>query len=119
MFFKRENIDSFRGLIADLKKYIVLQREYARVEIAEKLSILISILVMCMVFILIGTIALLYFSFAFALFLAKYVGGLGVSLTIMGVVLLLFILMIYLVRKKLIINPMVNFLAKLFLNDNE
>ncbi len=118
MFLKKENIDSFKDLIAEVKKYLELQKEYTKIELTEKLSVLISILVMGMVFILIGTIALLYFSFALAYYMAQYVGGLGVSLTIMGGVLLVLILLIYLIRKKLIINPMVNFLAKLFLNDS-
>ncbi len=118
MFLKKENIDNFKDLIAEIKKYLELQKEYTKIEITEKLSILISLLTMCMVFILIGTIALLFFSFALAHYMAQFVGGLGASLSIMGGVLILLILIIYLVRKKLILNPMINFLARLFLNDS-
>lgn len=118
MFFKKENIDNFRELIAEVKRYLTLQKEYAKIEMAEKLSIIVSTLVMCMVFILIGAIALLYFSFALAYFMAQYVGGLAVSLSIMGGILLFLILIIYILRKRIIINPLVNFLARLFLNDS-
>lgn len=117
MFLKKENIESFKQLIAEVKRYLKLQREYTKIEITEKLSVLISVLVMATVFILIGTIALLYFSFALAYYMADFVGGLSNSLAIMGGILLILIFIIYLFRKRWIINPIVNFLAQLFLND--
>ena len=119
MFLKENSINNFKQLFAEVKKYLDLQKEYAKLELTEKLSILISTLVMGGIILAVGTIALLYRSFALAYKLADYVGGMGTSLTIIASVLLILLLIVYLSRKKLIINPVINFLARLFLNDSK
>lgn len=119
MFLKENSINNFKQLFAEVKKYLDLQKEYAKLELTEKLSILISTLVMGGIILAVGTIALLYLSFALAYKLADYVGGMGTSLTIIASVLLILLLIVYLSRKKLIINPVINFLARLFLNDSK
>ena len=119
MFLKEDSINNFKELFAEIKKYLDLQKQYAKLELTEKLSVLIATLVIGGIVLAIGTIALLYLSFALAYVLAEYVGGMGTSLAIIATILLLILLIIYLARKSLIINPVINFLAKLFLNDSK
>lgn len=65
-------------------------------------------------------VALFYLSFALAYILDPLVGGLMVSFSIIAAFHLLLVLLVITFRKKLIINPMVNFIAGLFFeNDNE
>ena len=119
MFIKENSINNFKQLFAEIKKYLDLQKEYAKVELTEKLSVLISTLVIGGLVLSFGTIAILYLSFALAYKLAEYLGGMGTSLSIIAGVLLLILLIIYLNRKRLIFNPVINFLANLFLNDSK
>ncbi|MEG1546598.1 MAG: phage holin family protein [Bacteroides sp.] len=118
MFTDEKSIDSFRQLLAEIKKYIALQKEYTKIELVEKLTILLSTLIMVLVFIILGIVALFYLLFALAYILEPIVGGLTMSFSIIGGINILLIVFIAIFRKKLIINPMVNFLANLFLNNS-
>ena len=113
MFANDKNIDNLQQLLAELKKYAELQKDYVKLHLVEKLTILISTLILVL-----GIIALFYLSFTLAYVLAPHVGGLMASYGIITGCIILLILLIVLFRKRLIVQPMVNFLANLLLNDN-
>lgn len=69
--------------------------------------------------VVLGMVALFYFSFTLAYVLAPFVGGLMVSFGLITLFLVLVILFIYYKRERLIVSPMVNFLAKIFLKESE
>ena len=118
MFADDRSIENLQQLFVEFKKYLKLQKEYTKLEITEKLSILLSALVLLSVVIILGMVALFYLSFALAYILDPLVGGLMVSFSIIAAFHL--VLLVITFRKKLIINPMVNFIAGLFFeNDNE
>ena len=120
MFADDRSIENLQQLFVEFKKYLKLQKEYTKLEITEKLSILLSALVLLSVVIILGMVALFYLSFALAYILDPLVGGLMVSFSIIAAFHLLLVLLVITFRKKLIINPMVNFIAGLFFeNDNE
>ena len=104
-------------LFAEFKKFLVLQKEYTKLELTEKLTILLSTLIMILVLTILGMVALFYLLFALAYILEPLVGGLMVSFGIIAGINIILIAIIYFFRRQLIISPMVNFLANLFLND--
>ena len=114
MFANDKNIDNLQQLLAELKKYAELQKDYVKLHLVEKLTILISTLIL----LILGIIALFYLSFTLAYVLEPHVGGLMASYGIITGCIILLILLIVLFRKRLIVQPMVNFLANLLLNDN-
>ena len=117
MFATDKTIDSLQALFTEVKHYVDLQKDYVKLDITHKLTILLSTLVLILVLVILGMIALLYLSFTLAYVLEPYVGGLTNSYAIItgGILILGFI--IYIFRKKLIIQPLTNFLANLLLND--
>jgi len=117
MFTDGKSIESFKQLFADLKKYLELQKEYTKLELVEKLTILLSTLIMILILIILAMAAIFYLLFALAYILEPLVGSLTLSFTIIAVINLLLIAGVAIFRKKLIINPMVKFLANLFLNE--
>ena len=118
MFANDKNIDNLQQLFVELKKYAELQKDYVKLHLVEKLTILVSSLILVLVLVILGIIALFYLSFTLAYVLAPHVGGLMVSFEkITGCIILLIILIIFF-RKRLIMQPMVNFLANLLLNDD-
>lgn len=119
MFIDDNNIQSIRQLVKELKAYVEMQKEYTKLELTEKLTILFSTMIFAIVLILLGMVVLFYLSFSFAYLLAPYVGGLPGSYAIIAGIVLLFVLLVVLLRKKLIINPLANFLANLFLNNSK
>ena len=114
MFADDKSIENFQQLFFEFKKYLELQKEYTKLELTEKLTILFSTLIMILVLIILGMVALFYLLFALAYILEPLVGGLMSSFAINVVLIALVIIF----RKQLIISPMVNFLANLFLTDS-
>ena len=118
MFADDKSIENFQQLFFEFKKYLELQKEYTKLELTEKLTILFSTLIMILVLIILGMVALFYLLFALAYILEPLVGGLMVSFGIIAGINVLLIAIIYFFRRQLIISPMVNFLANLFHNDS-
>ena len=104
MFANDKNIDNLQQLFVELKKYAELQKDYVKLHLVEKLTILVSSLILVLVLVILGIIALFYLSFTLAYVLAPHI--------------ILLIILIIFFRKRLIMQPMVNFLANLLLNDD-
>ena len=117
MFTNDKTIDSLQALFYEVKHYVDLQKDYVKLDIIHKLTILISTLILILVLVVLGMIALLYLSFTLAYILEPYVGGLTNSYAIITGGILLIGLIVYLLRQRMIIQPLTNFLANLFLND--
>lgn len=117
MFADDKSIENIQQLAVEFKKYLELQRDYTKLELTEKLTILISTLILILVLVILGMVALFYLLFSFAYVLEPLVGGLMASHAIIAGITIILMIIIYAFRKPLIISPMVNFLANLFLNN--
>ena len=118
MFSSDKNIENLQQLYQQLKRYVNIQRDYVKLQLVEKLTVLISTLLLVLILIVLGIIALFYLSFTFAYILEPLVGSLTGSFAIITCLIILIIL-IACFRKRLIIHPLVNFLDNLFLNDED
>lgn len=119
MFANDKSIENLEQLFSQLKKYVLLQKEYVKLEFVEKLTILASAIIITTIAIILGMMALFYLSFSLAYIMAPYVGGLNISFAIITVVLLLLLAFIYLFRKQLIVRPLTKFVANLFINSSD
>lgn len=117
MFANDKSIDNLTELFKEVKKYLKLQGEYAKLDLVEKLTILLSTLTLIFVLIILGTMAAFYLSFMLVYVLASATDSLVAGYAIIGGILILLAFIIYRLRQKLIFQPMVNFLARLFLDD--
>lgn len=118
MFANDKSIDNLEALFKEIKKYIELQGQYVKIDLVEKLTILISTLILICVLIVLGMTALFYFSFMLVYTIDSWVNNLITSYAIIGGCIMLIGIFIFVMRKRLIFQPMVNFLARLFLEDN-
>lgn len=118
MFANDKSIDNLTELFKEVKKYLKLQGEYVKLDLVEKLTILLSTLTLIFVLIILGTMAAFYLSFMLVYVLASATGSLVAGYAIIGGILILLTFIIYRLRQKLIFQPMVNFLARLFLDDS-
>lgn len=117
MFANDKTIDNLQALLTEVKHYVDLQKDYVKLDITHKLTILISTLILILGLMILGMIALFYLSFTLACILEPHVGGLTNSYAIITGSILLIGILVYLLRKRLIIQPLTNFLANLILND--
>ncbi len=118
MFGAEKSIEKIQQLFAESKKYLELQTEYAKLELTEKLTILLSTLILVLVLIILGMVALFYFSFTIAYVLAPHIGGLMNSFALITLFLLILMAVVYRYKQRIIVEPMVKFLTNLFLRDN-
>lgn len=118
MFTNDHGINNFRQLFKEVKKYVHLQKNYIKLELTEKLTVIFSALILWILIIMLSVMILFYLSLSLAYLLEPHVGGLTASYVIIAGIVLLLMILLYAFRKKLIINPIVNFLANLFLNDS-
>ncbi|MBQ3191706.1 MAG: phage holin family protein [Bacteroidaceae bacterium] len=117
MFSTDKTIDNLQTLFTEVKHYVDLQKDYVKLDITHKLTILLSTLILILVLVVLGMIALFYLSFTLAYVLEPLVGGLTTSYAIITGGILLLGALIYGCRQRLIIQPLTNFLANLLLND--
>ena len=114
----QEPTDNFQQLYSEVKKYIELQTEYVKVEFVEKLTILLSTLLIIAVVLILAITCLFYMFFAIAYALEPILGSLAMSFGIISGLYLVLIFLFYLFRKQLVINPLVKLLSNLFLAKN-
>lgn len=116
MFADDKSIENIQQLFVEFKKYLDLQKEYTKLEVTEKLSILLSTLIVVLLATTLGVVVLFHLSFTLVYILAPMVGGLMASYALIACFYILLIALVILFRKPLIFNPMVKFIAGLFLD---
>ena len=116
MFSNDNNVETIAQLVEVLKHYIGLQSEYVKLDVIEKVVRLITVITVVAVFCLFLAIALIYFSFSVAYFIAPLIHSLAGAFAIVGgfYVLLLFVFIIF--RHRLVERPLVKFLAGLLMS---
>ena len=57
MFGAEKSIENLQQLFAETKKYVELQTEYAKLELTEKLTILLSTLILVLILIILDSIS--------------------------------------------------------------
>lgn len=119
MFATDKSISTLRQLLQEFKKYLEMQKEYTRLEVTEKLSVLLSMLIVILLAVILGMMALFYFSFTLAYLMAPAVGGMTVSFCLLAIFYILLALALIALRKRLIVDPMVRFIASLFLKPTD
>ncbi len=115
MFADDKSIESLRQLFFEFKEYLKLQKDYTRLEVTEKLSILLSTLIVVLLAVILGMMALFYISFTLVYLLAPALGSLLAGFGVIAAFHVLLILLLFVFRKQLIVTPMVRFIAGLFL----
>ena len=114
-----EPADNFQQLYDDVKKYVELQTEYVKVEFVEKLTILLSTLLIIGIVMVLVIAALFYLFFSLAYALQPLFGSLALSFALITCIYVLLIVLFMIYRKRIVINPLVRFLSNLFLKNKE
>lgn len=91
-----------------------MEVEYIKLTASEKISVLLSTLILVLVLFIIGLVVMIVFAFAlidlFSLFMAH-----ALACVTVGGIFILLILILYLLRTPLVVNPITKLITKLFL----
>ena len=109
---------SLRQIIAEIKQYLSLQYEWIKLDGVEKLTRIVSALVLLTVSIILISITLLYLSLAAVHYLESYTGIIAAYSIISGAFFLLLVLL-WLLRRPCVVNPILRFLYKIFITPKE
>lgn len=97
------------------KKYLTFQIEYAKFSAAEKITMIFGAVALGFIFLMLATVIGLFGSLAIAHWLSGIMSIEWALCIIAGFYLLLAVL-IFILRKQLILNPIARFLSKIILN---
>lgn len=107
--------DQIKEIINQARAWLKLEVEYTKLTLAEKLTMLAGALVLIMVCLLIGFVVLILLSQSLVDLFQRIMSPALAHVTVSGILILLMII-IYLVRRPLLLNPISRFISKLFLD---
>ena len=110
-----DKVDRLEKLLLELKKNIELRGELFKLDLTDKLTRILSSFLLILFLSILGLIVIFNVSFALAFALDSYLNDLVVSFAIVGGIFFVLALCIYWMRKRLITQPIVNFLARIIL----
>lgn len=115
MLSSDKNVETFAQLIEVLKHYLGLQTEYVKLDVIDKVVRLLTAAALAILFFFIIIAVLMFFSFAFAYWLAPYTGT-ALAFFIVALIHLLLFFVVMHFRGPWIQKPLVHFLASLLLS---
>lgn len=119
MFSNIKNIESIGKLLLEFKKYLELQKEFVKLDATEKMTVILSAILIVTVLLLLGSIVLLFLTFALAYYLGDVLGSLSLGFGLISAFILLLTVIFYLNRNRMVIQPMARFMTKLILTKED
>ncbi|MBR4855223.1 MAG: phage holin family protein [Bacteroidaceae bacterium] len=111
--------DNFRKLLQETKQYLNLQKEYALMDTADKLTVILSTVAIATVCFVLGAMILFFLTFALAYWIGNLTGNLSLGFISIAVFLVLVLLITYSKRNAWIIQPLARMMIRLFVNKEE
>lgn len=112
------NTEEYNTLLKDAKTYLNTRYDLLRLELLEKLSRIIGLILLALVIVLLVFGAFAFFGMALVFLLSKVV-PLSLSCCILGGVFLLVIALTYLFKEQWFINPIVRQLSKILFSESD
>ena len=107
------NENTSESIIADIKEYITIQKEYWKLDAIEKLSLIASFCIIVLLCMGAFFFAFAYFSVALVFVFEEMLGNFIPALFVVCGINLLIIALIILFRRNLFFSPMVRLISKL------
>ena len=95
MFSNSKNIESIGKLLLEFKKYLELQKEFVKLDATEKMTVILSAILIVTVLLLLGSIVLLFLTFALAYYLGDVLGSLSLGFGLISAFILLLLSLIH------------------------
>lgn len=103
-----------KSVVGEIRQWLTMEVEYLKLTAAEKVSLLVSTLVLAIVMFILFSVVMIVLAFALVDLFCLIMPHSLACLTVGGILMLL-IGVIYLLRKPLLIDPITKLITKLFL----
>ena len=114
---KDDNHGVFKTTLNDVKEYIDANIQYVKLELTQKITLTVSNI---MLWSTIGVLALffqLFLSVALGLWLGRILANVVIGMAIVAVLYAFLILMVFIFRKQIFMNPTLRSVVKIFFDD--
>lgn len=119
MFSNDHNISVLRNLVLDVKDYVALRSQLLKIDIVQKMTVLITALIVGAVLVVLVAIVVLFLSLMVAHALTPVLGSASAAYGLVGGIYLLVALLVYFKRQAWIAAPVSALLGDLFLADKD
>lgn len=119
MFSSDHQVASIAELLSELKKYVGLRTELLRLDFVSKLTVLLSVVLLAVVLMVLVAIVLLFLAFSLVETLAVCLDSRAIAYLVVSLAGGVLAGIVYLLRNRLIVRPVANFLGHLFLEPSE
>lgn len=106
--------EEIKEIFTQSKDWVKLEVEYAKLTVAEKLTVLMSALVIGAVCLLLGIVVLIMLAFALVEVFKMFMSA-GFAFLSVGGIICIMILFLYLMRKPLLLDPIAKLITRLFI----
>lgn len=111
--------ENFQELLQELKHYLSLQKRYVSMDAADKLTEILSTATIVAICLMIGGMVLFFSTFALAHFIGQITHSPALGFLIIAVTLLVALVIVYINRKRWIVQPFAKFLVGLLVDKEE
>lgn len=118
MFSSDRSVRTLQELVAEVRRYLELQKRYVKLEFVSKLIVLLSALILGLLMFLIGAVAFILIAFCLASLVGDITGSQTIGYAAVALLFVLIALLVYANRRRWITAPLVRFLGGLFLTDD-
>ncbi len=108
--------ENFRTLLTEVQRYLGLQKSYVMLDIADKLTVLLSTVAIAAVSFVLAAIVLFFLTFALALWIGRMLGNSALGFLCIAAVLVVMLVVAWRKRNDWIIQPLARLMARVFYN---
>ena len=108
--------DVYKSFVKEVKDYVSLNYDLLRLNLIEKLSLVIALILSLFIGILLVITAIVYFSLAFVHWTGTFFGSLIPGFLVLGGLFIILFIIFFAMRKRLFVNPMIKLLSNIFFN---
>lgn len=112
---KLKFIDDIRDIVYQGKAWVSLEIEYAKLSLAEKLTILLTTLIIGFICLLLGMVVLILLGFALVEVFKMIIAPALAYLVVAGII-CLFLALLWIFRKPILLNPLAKMLTKILID---
>lgn len=114
-----EYTEQFRTLLQEVRRYLLLQKHFVALDVAEKLIVLLSTIAIAVVCFVLGAMILFFLTFALAYWIGQLANSMAIGFLTISAVLALSMFIFYKNRTRWIIHPLSRLVANLFVSGEE
>lgn len=111
--------ENFSELLQEVKRYVSLQKSFIMLDMADKLTVILSTIAIAAVCFVSGVLVLFFLTFALAYWIGQMANNMAVGFLCIAAIQLILLLVAWRKRNDWIIQPLARMMARLFYNQEQ